>query len=338
MEALLGGRYRAALLLALLLATSFAMRGTLAATFSGITGHTTTFTTAALYDASNWTGSVTEGTTDIKLVWANAGGGHSGDGFSVYSVQQATNATCSTALTSYTWLKAVASTSTGTTDATKFGAALGINQGSWMCYLARAWSVPGAPYTSWTASTTPQWTSQITPLTPSQPLGVGYFAYSAAVANGGTAGIVDAGDTITIKYDQQTNAPSLTGTYVCFSKVTGTTYTVYLGGGVSGTSCTSTGMVVGQLNYTGGSYGCSKDQPFNISSAAWSKTTYTSDTLTITIGTKANANCSSVTPGGTAGTFVPATSGADVQSSSGAAQPCTANSPFNCEPAVSGSF
>jgi hypothetical protein len=191
-----------------------------------------------------------------------------GNGYVVSGVNIGSNgaAPCPTASTSYAFVGGVAVASF--TDVT---ALAGGTQGTYVCYLVRSGYQTSAPST-WTVD--PAWASS--DALPTAKTAIGFFPDTIALANGGIAGRIDAGDIIVMTFDQAVDTASVPPiTFICASV---TTSTIYLGitGGVATCPTTATvglltGMTLSNPQNADGRYAAS---------GTWSNGT----TLAITVG------------------------------------------------------
>lgn len=184
-------------------------------------------------------------------------------------------------------------------------------QGTWECYqavttLSNWWSASGNPVAA---------------------VQIGVVATSAVLANGGTAGRLDPGDTIVVSFNQPittASGPPATDN-LCASKAAGT---IVLGSTGSGTVCTTTQADLGTL--TG--LTISRNARFD---AAWSWNG-AGTVLTVTIGARTAGNTPAIS--GTAA-FTPSTTATALLSATGGFHVCDSNGGGgNCLPVATGGF
>ena len=252
----------------------------------------------ALYAPSGLT--ATPSGHDVGLSWS---AGTNGNGYSLLGVANGTSSNCSSA--SFASIGSPGGTSY--TDTGRF-----TPQGTYFCYQVKT------SYASWTSvSGNPTAAAQL-----------GVVAGSIAAANGGTAGKLDTGDTITVTFNQPISTgtgPSGTNSVCAISGAT-----IVLGSTTTSGTCGASETVnLGKLS--GGSSGAN---------ARWSAT-YTwsnsNKTLTVTIGSR-TVGSSNPSVSGT-WTFTPTTTSSKLLSSAGSFQTCNTNTGGgNCLPTMSGSF
>jgi hypothetical protein len=251
----------------------------------------------ALYAPSGLT--ATPSGHDVGLTWS---AGTNGNGYAVLGVANGVSSDCSNA--SFASLGTTAGTSY--TDTGRY-----TPQGTWFCYQAKT------SYASWTSvSGNPTAAAQL-----------GVVAASVAAANGGTAGKLDANDTITVTFNQPistSTGPSGTNSVCAISGATIVLGSTTTSGWCSASETTNLGKL------TGGSSGAN---------ARWSAT-YTwsnsNKTLTVKLGSLTSGSSPSVT-----GTwaFNPTTTSSKLLSTTGSFHVCDTNSGGgNCLPTMSGSF
>jgi hypothetical protein len=315
---------RIVILACLVVLAGAAVKGT-AALYLAKTAHAgSTYNTGAVYDPSAITGAPLDNTEQVS--WTDPGHNNgNGNGFAILAYHQGptANTACSTNQADYTFVKGVASNVVvPVIDNGVFGGSNASFYASYTCYMVRTWDVPGVAPASWTSATVPTWTSQIAPAPANQyvtPNGVsvGFFPVSVTMANNN--GTPASGDTITIVYNQATNAPNLTGLNVCFLKATGA---IYIGQNIAAIICDTTGGTsVGVL--TGNAFSTKKDAVV-AATYAWSNA---NKTLTVTLG----AVVAGTYPSGMSGTATftasqaPEAGQAIVKSADGTIFPCNAN-------------
>jgi len=203
-----------------------------------------------------------------SLSWT-ASSPQNGNGYVVSGSNIGSNAAtaCPTSAASYAFVGGTAATSF--TDSTSLA---GGTDGTYVCYLIRSGYDASAP-SAWTVD--PVWSSADS--LPTAKTAIGFFATSVTMANGGTAGQLDSGDTIVITFDQPVNTGSVgTITFICAAVASST---IYLGitGGIA--TC-PTAATVGQLTGMTLSSLLSADGRY-AATGAWSNG---NATLTITVG------------------------------------------------------
>lgn len=236
---------------------------------------------------------------DVAVSWAAGSGG---TGYSVLGLSNGASSACPAS--GYAAVTTTAGTSV--TDTGRF-----TPQGTWYCYQV--------------VTTRGLWSSQA--LNPVAAAQLGVVAKSVALNNGGTAGRIDPGDTITFNFNQSmttSTGPSGTNT-VC--AVNGAT--IMLGSTTtSGVCATSETVNLGKL--TGGS--SNKNGRWN-ATYAWSNS---NTTLTITIGTLTSGSNPTITGTWTAN---PTTTAAKLLSTTGAFHICDTNAGGgSCLPTATGAF
>jgi hypothetical protein len=173
----------------------------------------------------------------VSLSWTPSSP-QNGNGYVVSGVNIGSNgaAPCPPSSSAYAFIAGVAAASF--TDATSLA---GGTEGTYVCYLVRSGYHTSAPST-WTAD--PVWASS--DALPTAKTAIGFFPNTLALANGGTAGRIDAGDTIVMTFDQAVDPASVPAiSFICASV---TTSTIYLGitGGVATCPTTATvGLLTG---------------------------------------------------------------------------------------------
>lgn len=259
-----------------------AVKGT-AALYVAQTAHAgSTYNTGAVYDPSAITGTPLDNTENVS--WTDPGHNNgNGNGFAILAYHQGptANVACSTNQANYTFVKGVASNVVvPVSDNGVFAGSSSSFYASYTCYMVRTWDVPGVAPASWTSATVPTWTSQIAPAPANQyvtPNGVSVGFFPVSVTLGNNNGVPGAGDTITIVYNQATNAPNLAGLNVCFLKLTST---IYIGQNVTVTPCdVAGGSSVGTLS--GGTLSGPAKDGVVAATYAWSNG---NKTLTVTLG------------------------------------------------------
>jgi hypothetical protein len=237
---------------------------------------------------------------DVNLSWA---AGTNGSGYAIAAAANGTSTSCAGA--SYAALTTTAGTSA--TDTGRF-----TPQGTIECY--RVSTTYGA------------WSSQVG--NPTVAVRLGVVAQSVVLANGGTAGRVDAGDTIVITFNQAISAASgpAAGNNVC----TNTGGTIMVGvTGTGGTCSTATATTVGTLTSLTINRAARFDTTF-----AWSGG---NTVLTVTLGSR-SAGTQDPTVSGTA-VYTATTTATGLLSQAGTFHTCSSNSGGdNCTPSATGSF
>jgi hypothetical protein len=236
------------------------------ATINASTANVSTLSATALYSPTAPAGAPLGRT--VSLSWTPSSP-QNGIGYVVSGVNIGSSgaAPCPPSSSAYAFVGGVAAASF--TDVT---ALAGGTQGTYVCYLVRSGYHTSAPST-WTVD--PVWASA--DALPTAKTAIGFFPDTIALANGGTAGRIDAGDTIVMTFDQTVDTASVPAiSFICASV---TTSTIYLGitGGVATCPTTAT---VGLLT------GMTLSNPLNAdgryaASGAWSNG---NATLTISVG------------------------------------------------------
>lgn len=228
------------------------------------------------------------------------------------NVGSSPSAVCPTAASAYAFAGGTAATSF--TDATSIA---GGADGTYVCYLVRSGFDASMPAT-WGAD--PGWASADS--LPTVKTAIGFFADSLSFSNGGVANTLDAGDTITLTFDQPVDpstVPPMTG--VCAKN---SNSTIYLGQTLGVATC-STSFSVGTLTGMTLSSTLSLDGLYN-ATAAW---TNANKTYTVTIGALVAGSVPSTLASGIE-TYTPA---AAIRSLSGAVAICSTGA---CTPMTTG--
>jgi hypothetical protein len=230
------------------------------------TANASTLNTTALYSPTA-PASAPLGRT-VSLSWTPSSP-QNGNGYVVSGVNIGSNgaAPCPTPSTSYAFVGGVVAASV--TDATSLA---GGTEGTYVCYLVRSGYETSAPST-WTVD--PVWASS--DALPTAKTAIGFFPDTLALANGGTAGRIDAGDTIVMTFDQAVDTASVPAiSFICASVTTSTIYLGITGGVVTCPTAATvgllTGMTLSSLLSADGRYAAS---------GTWSNG---NATLTITVG------------------------------------------------------
>jgi len=284
-------RVRGAALGLLALGMLGAGTGRATADVNASTSNASTFSATALYSPTAPAAAPLGHTASVT--WT-ASSPQNGNGYIVSgaNIGSSSGTACPAAAASYAFVAGTAATSL--TDSTSLA---GGTDGTYVCYLLRTWVAD------------PGWTSA--DALPTAKTAIGFFATSVTLANGGTGGRLDTGDTIVITFDQAVNTSGLTVSQVCAAVAS---KTVYVGAGTGVATCPTT-ATVGTLTGIQLSSTLSVDGAFAVTSAVW---TNSSRTLTVTLGAQnMGALAISVAAGTT--TYTPAA----LTSSSGAAAICT---------------
>jgi hypothetical protein len=237
---------------------------------------------------------------NVNLSWM---AGSNGSAYALAAAANGTSTTCTAASFS-------ALTTTVATTATDTGRYT--PQGTIECY--RATTTYGA------------WSSQTG--NPTVAVRIGVVAQSVAIANGGTAGRLDAGDTIAVTFNQAISTASgpVAGNTVC----TNTGGTIMVGVTGTGTTCsTASATTVGTLS----SLTINRAARYN-ATFAWSAG---NTVLTVTIGSR-SAGAQDPTISGTA-VHTPTTTATGLLSQTGSFHTCSTNAGGgNCTPSATGGF
>ena len=320
MPRLAGFRYLQAAALSLLLMVGVTVAGAAVpatgALFSASADNSaSTWSTTSIYSPAGLTATVVATTVTLNWNAAQPNNNGNGNGYAISAVNVGSGACPTTAAGFTSYLGSTPSTTLTFVDAT-FAAA---SPGSFVCYLVQTGYNPaGAP--PWAAL--PVWTSSNTLPTARVTVG-GFEADSVAFANAGTAGNLDAGDTITITFSQAVNTTGLPANKVCVEAITGA---IYLDEVTLNPNKCSTTYSIGVLN--GGTITSSGNNDGVYSATyTWSNG---NRTLTITIGALTGGKQSTVNPATRtltpAGTLV--SGGGSVICTTGAAcQPTTTTLP-----------
>lgn len=237
---------------------------------------------------------------NVNLSWT---AGTNGSGYAIAAAANGTSSNCTAA--SFAALTTTAGTSV--TDTGRF-----TPQGTFECYRV--------------TTTFGTWSSQTG--NPTVAVRIGVVAQSVVITNGGTAGRLDAGDTIAITFNQAITTASgpVAGNNVCSN----TGGTIMLGvTGTGGTCSTATATTVGTLTSLTINRAARYDTTF-----AWSAG---NTVLTLTIGSR-SAGAQDPTISGTA-VYTPTTTATGLLSATGSFHACSSNSGGgNCTPSATGSF
>jgi hypothetical protein len=300
-----GALRRATGLCAVLITASLLLSGVpVGSTFAFLDGQTQN---AGSVFAAGWIGAPTGATAtvsgyDVSFGWTPGTTGPV-TGQKLLGVDHTTNANC-TGVT-YSALATLASATTSTyTDSNRGSSA----NGDWYCYelmSTSAWS--------WTAALT----------LPAIQLGLA--ATSISIANGGTAGSIDNGDTITITFNQQTNVSASSLISVCGWAGTGTSGSIVIGDNNLACLSSSDSYSIGKITNiaVGTSWTYLTSSSAVSSSAPW--------TITITLGGSLGLS----TESGTA-KFTPSTSIKSAATTDQATACTAANT--NCQPTTTSTF
>lgn len=252
----------------------------------------------ALYAPSGLT--ATPSGHDVSLAWS---AGTNGNGYAVLGVANGSSSNCSAA--SFASIGSAGGTSYADTGRYT-------PQGTWFCYQVKT------SYASWTS----------VPGNPTAAAQLGVVAASVTVANGGTAGKLDPGDTITVTFNQPistSTAPSGTNSVCAIAGAT-----IVLGSTATTGSCAASETVnLGKL--TGGT---------SSANARWSATYAWSNankTLTVTVGARTVGTANPTVSG--SWILNPTTTATKLLSSTGSFHACDTNTGGgSCLPASGGSF
>jgi hypothetical protein len=237
---------------------------------------------------------------DVNLSWT---AGANGSGYAIAAAANGTSSNCTAA--SFAALTTTAGTSI--TDTGRF-----TPQGTFECYRVTT------TYGTWSSQTG----------NPTVAVRLGVVAQSVAVANGGTAGLFDQGDTVMITFNQAITTAS--GPVVSNNVCTNTGGTVMLGVTGSGTTCsTGSATTIGTLT----SVTINRAARYN-ATYAWSAG---NTVLAVTIGAR-SAGTQDPTISGTA-VYTPTTTATGLLSTTGSFHACSSNAGGgNCTPSATGSF
>jgi hypothetical protein len=205
------------------------------ATVNASTANASTLNTTALYSPTA-PASAPLGRT-VSLSWTPSSP-QNGNGYVVSGVNIGSNGAtlCPTPSTSYAFVGGVAAASFS--DATSLA---GGTQGTYVCYLVRSGYEASAPST-WTVD--PVWASA--DALPTAKTAIGFFPNTLALANGGTAGRIDAGDTIVMTFDQAVDTASVPAiSFICASVTTSTIYLGITGGAATCPTTATVGLLTG---------------------------------------------------------------------------------------------
>lgn len=289
-------RERLALTLAVVAALALAFAGVARAAFTRTATASQSITSLSLGAATALTG-VASG-HNVVLNWT-AGAGATG--YSVNGLANATSSTC----------PAIGYANLASPSATTLTDARSTPQGTYECYQV--------------VSTHGSWSSQSG--NPTVPVQLGVVVSSVTIANGDTAGTLDAGDVITVRFNQSINTSTgpTAADNICSKNGTDE---IVLGSTGSGTSCSDTQVDLGVLD--GGTIG--KKGRWN---ATW---TWSAGNTVLTVQVGALTSGQDTTVSG-AQTFNPDSTSTDLTSTTGGFHTCSSNTGGgNCLPVASGSF
>jgi hypothetical protein len=237
---------------------------------------------------------------DVALSWT---AGTNGTGYAVAAVANGTSSNC----TAVTFSALSTTAGTTATDTGRFSP-----QGTFECYRVTT------TYGTWSSQTG----------NPTVAVRIGVVGESVSLANGGTAGRLDAGDRIAITFNQAITTASgpVAGNNVCAN----TDGTIMVGATDTGTTC-STGSATTVGTLTG--LTISRVARYN-ATFAWSAG---NTVLTVTIGSR-SAGSQDPTTSGTA-VYTPTATATGLLSQTGAFHTCSTNSGGgNCTPSATGAF
>lgn len=271
-------------------------RGTFAAFTGTVRNGGNTFALTSLYAPGGLTATPVGQSVDVA--WT---AGQNGSGYRVLSapapnplVNDCTGASYSTVTT---------------VSGTTYNHAVSTPQGTWRCYTVET------SYQSWTSV-------QNNPVAGAR---MGFVASMASFSNGGTAGRLDQGDTITITFNQPVDTATgpQTGNSICWQS-----NRIVLGSTQSG-NCASTDTSPRLGFLSGGTI----ERNYRFAATwVWSNG---NRTLTITVGARTSGSGSYSTQG--AWTFTPTTNVNFVKSATGGIHVCDTNAGGgNCTPPVNG--
>jgi hypothetical protein len=268
------------------------------AAFSAPAAASQTISSRNLGAASGLTGAASG--HDVALSWT---AGTNGNGYAIAAVANGTSSNCS-AVTFSPLTTAAGTTATDTGRSTP--------QGTFECYRVTT------TYGTWSSQTG----------NPTVAVRIGVVAQAVAFTNGGTAGHLDAGDTIAITFNQAISTAS--GPVAANNVCTNTGGTIMVGVTGTGTTCsTGSATTVGTLT----SLTISRAARYN-ATFAWSPG---NTVLTVTIGSR-SAGTQDPTISGTA-VYTPTTTATGLLSATGAFHTCSTNSGGgNCTPSATGAF
>jgi hypothetical protein len=238
---------------------------------------------------------------DVNLSWT---AGANGTGYRLLAAANGANSNCSSA----TFASLTTTTSLAFTDAGRYQP-----QGTYECYQVQT------TYNTWSSQSS----------NPTVAAQIGFVAQSVSVANGGTAGKLDQGDTITITYNQAVNTATAlaAGNKVCTNAASAGNI-IMIGDAITGCSA-ATPVTVGAFS----SGTSNKTAAYSIT---WSWTNG-NKTLTITIGSRSSGSQDPSISGTLS--FAPTTSALHMLSATGAYHNCDSNAGGgNCLPTLTGSF
>jgi len=237
---------------------------------------------------------------DVALSWT---AGTNGSGYAIAAVANGTSSNCS----AVTFSALTTTAGTSVTDTGRFSP-----QGTFECYRVTT------TYGTWSSQTG----------NPTVAVRLGVVAQSVAITNGGTAGRLDAGDTIAVTFNQAISTAS--GPVAANTVCTNTGGTIMVGVTGTGTTCsTGSATTVGTLT----SLTINRAARYN-ATFAWSAG---NTVLTVTIGSR-SAGAQDPTISGTA-VYTPTTTATGLVSQTGSFHACSTNSGGgSCTPSATGSF
>jgi hypothetical protein len=290
---------QAAAALAAAALVTFAAAGGTAASFNARTANpAATYALTALYAPTSLT--ATTAGAGVNLSWT---AGANGNGYSILGVANGTSSNCAAATT------ASLGTSVGTTYA---DSSRSTPQGTWFCYEVKT------KYSAWTSvASNPRVAAQI-----------GVVVSTIVAANGGTAGKLDTGDTITATFNQPittASGPSGTNSVCAIGGATIVIGTTTTSGTCVATETTNFGKLTGGTSSTNVRYAATY---------AWNAAL---KQLTITIGSRTSGLTAPTTSG--TWTLGPTTTATKLLSTTGSLHTCDTNTGGgSCLPTLTGSF
>lgn len=257
-----------------------------------------TYALTALYAPSALT--ATTSGAGVGLSWT---AGQNGNGYAVLGVANGTSSNCSAATTA----------SLGTASGTTYtDAARSTPQGTWFCYEVKT------TYANWTSvASNPRTAAQI-----------GVVVSSIVGANGGTAGKLDPGDTITANFNQPittTTGPSGTNSVCAISGATLVVGSTTTSGSCVATETTNFGKLTGGSSNANARF--SATYTWNVARTQ----------LVVLIGARSSGAANPTTSG--TWTVAPTTTSTKLLSSTGGLHTCDTNTGGgSCLPAMTGAF
>lgn len=322
-----------------LLAAAGAVAGT-SASFNAKTTNDAAFSTDGLNNPTSVTATVAGNTVGWSWTagFLNSGGSDFNHRLSTKALAAGTLAGVAPTCTwsdSFTTTSTIPNATTNTTIATS-----STNAGAWLCWRLDVQSPVASP-------------AYFSQNSPTGSVKIGHAVASVAIANGGTAGTFDPGDTFTITFTQPvvkstgpTDTSGSTGNGVCIYRSGGSNRAIHIGRSATPTTACnlSETTVLGSIAATGLAVGANTTAAYN-ASYTWGGTcsgdNLACTQLTVLVGSRTSGS-TNVTSSVTTALFDPTTDTAKLKSATGNLSICTTTNntgtPVICHPQITGSF